>query len=103
MISNILLILNTILLIYILIKVKEIWQKKKHDDWLEEKKNERESDKAMVEFYGSSKKLFKESPEYIVGRQVKKMKTMGLKEKEISDWVKSFMEASPEERGKMVW
>ena len=57
----------------------------------------------MIKLHGSLKKLFEENPEYIAQKQVKKMKTMGLKEKEISDWVETFMNASVEERGKMMW
>lgn len=100
--TNVLLILNTALLVYTAVKLEELWRKKRWDDWVEESKRESAEEKSMIEFYGNLDGLLKGDPIYVASKQLKRLKILGLPKREISEWITAFMVASVEGKKTMM-
>lgn len=99
---NVLLLINTVLLICILIKVNELLKKKRYDELVEEQIYETEKEKAMIELYGNIENLVMENPDYVLSRHVEKLEALGLDKERISSWINSFKEAPIDKKKEMA-
>lgn len=98
----IILIINTLLVVYIVLIARRFSNKQKFQDWQEEQKIERAEIEGLIKFYGSFDNLLKEEPLYVANKQLFLWKSLGISKKEIGKILETFLITSIEGKKSMI-
>jgi hypothetical protein len=98
----IILIANTLLLVYIALIARRFSNKEKFQDWQEKQRIERAEIEGLTKFYGSFDNLLKEKPLYIANKQLALWKSLGISKKEIKKILETFLITSIEGKKLMI-